>query len=379
MSDQEHYYGGQAILEGVMMRGQNEWAAAVRREDDRIVVTKHPTGDFADRHAWAKWPLIRGNVALVDTLGLGIRSLIFSFNVLVEEQQEKENSTDNPGQTAAESADTPNPVTKASDRPQSDSQPAQQPEDSDRIQVGADEKKQSSSGWMVWLSLIPAFAIGIGLFVLLPAWVPDLFNTRLSELGLNLVEAVARIAAILGYIIVISFMPDIRRVFQYHGAEHTVINCFEAGERVNTDTCSRYGPLHPRCGTTFLLMFVVVKLLLNAPLGWPEPLLRMGLRLLMVIPAAAISYEILRFAGRRRDTWFGRLMSYPGLWTQKLTTRQPNEKQLETAIYALAAVAEEVDLPEDLPEPHWADIDGVIETAEQPAADAEKQPAEEPV
>ncbi|MFO7947445.1 MAG: DUF1385 domain-containing protein [Armatimonadota bacterium] len=378
MSDQEHYYGGQAILEGVMMRGQDKWAAAVRREDDKIVVTKHPTGDFADRHGWAKWPLIRGNVALVDTLGLGVRSLIFSFNVLVEEQQEKENPTDNPGQTAEESADTPNPDTKTSDEPQSDSQPTQQPEDSERIHVDAGEKKQSSSGWMVWLSLIPAFAIGIGLFVLLPAWVPDLFRSQFSELGLNVVEAVARITAILGYIVVISFMPDIRRVFQYHGAEHTVINCFEAGETVTTEKCSAFGPLHPRCGTTFLLMFVVVKLLLNAPLGWPEPLLRMGLRLLMVIPAAAISYEILRFSGRHRDTWFGRLMSYPGLWTQKLTTRKPNEKQLETAIYALAAVADEVDLPEDLPEPYRADLDGQIEEQDPAIPEPEKQPAEEP-
>lgn len=332
MSENDKFYGGQAIIEGVMMRGTDAWVAAVRRQDGTVVITRQPVSDFARRHKWAKWPLIRGNVALVEALSLGMRSLIYSFNVLTEEEAES---------------------------------------------LGADQqvKKQASSGWLVWLSIIPALALGIGLFVLLPAWVPDWLRAEeMSPTGKNLVEAVARIAAIIGYIAAISLMPDIRRVFQYHGAEHATINCLEAGEPVRPQNCGKFSPFHPRCGTSFLLLFVVVKLLLNVPLGWPDLWLRLLLRLAMVLPAAAVSYEILRFAGRNRASWFGQVLAAPGKLLQRLTTRTPDEQQLETAIYALAALADEVDLPPDCATPRYANMDGKItDEAQPPEAEVEKE------
>ncbi len=318
MSDNDHFYGGQAIIEGVMMRGTDAWVAAVRRRDGTVVLTRQPVSDFAEKHKWAKWPLVRGNIALVEALSLGIRSLIYSFNVLAEEEAES---------------------------------------------LGTDQepKTQASSGWLVWLSIIPALALGIGLFVLLPAWVPDWLHAEtMGPVGKNLIEAVARILAIIGYIAAVSLMPDVRRVFEYHGAEHATINCLEAGEPVRAQNCSKFSPLHPRCGTSFLLLFVVVKLLLNVPLGWPDLWLRLSLRLAMVLPAAAISYEILRYGGRRRDSWLGQLLAAPGKLLQRLTTRRPDQQQLETAIYALAALAEEVELPADVVAPKYANMDGKI-------------------
>jgi len=324
MSEKDHFYGGQAIIEGVMMRGTDAWAAAVRRHDGTVVVTRQPVGDFSRRHKWAKWPLIRGNVALVEALSLGMRSLIYSFNVLAEEEAE----------TAGGDAQV---------------------------------KKQNAGGWLVWLSIIPALALGIGLFVLLPAWVPDWLHVdRMSPVGKNFVEALARIVAILGYIVAISVLPDIRRVFEYHGAEHATINCFEAGEPVRAENCSKFSPLHPRCGTSFLLLFVVVKLLLNIPLGWPDLWLRLPIRLAMVLPAAAVAYEILRVGGRHQDSWFGRILSAPGKVLQRLTTRTPDEQQIQTAVYALAALADEVDLPPDCVEPRYTDMDGKLKDDSTP-------------
>jgi len=324
-----------------MMRGTDKWAAAVRRQDGTVVVTKQPVSNFAHKHKWAKWPLIRGNIALFDGLSLGIRSLIYSFNVLVEEENQKL-SQEQDNQQAEDH------LQKRSSK-QASSKPAK-------------PARKQEMGWIVWLSIIPAFALGIGLFILLPTWAVDWVpnSEALGQVRQNLIEALARIIAILGYIFAISLMPDIRRIFQYHGAEHATINCFEAGEEVNTKTCLKYGPLHPRCGTSFLLLFIVVKLLLNTPLPWLELLPRMGLRLLMVAPAAAVAFEILRFGGRHRYSLFGHIMAWPGMLMQKLTTRQPDEKQLQMGIYALSAVAEEIDLPTHLPRPVYAEMDGKI-------------------
>jgi uncharacterized protein YqhQ len=353
MSDEQHFYGGQAIIEGVMMRGKDTWAAAVRRQDDTVVVTRQPVRAFFQKPTWARWPLIRGNFALVEALSLGISSLMFSFNVLVEEETERANAEAEAKHAAAAEAEPEQPT---------HANPADPGAESPAKQRGKKPpKKHETSGWLVWLSLIPAFALGIVLFILLPAWVPDWLHAGgIGPTAKNGIEAVARIVAIIGYIVVISLMPDVRRVFMYHGAEHATINCFEAGLPVRSDSCIKFGPLHPRCGTSFLLLFIVIKLLLNIPLGWPDLWLRLLLRLAMIIPAAAISYEILRLGGKYRMSWFGRILAAPGMLLQRLTTRQPDEKQLQTAIYALAEVAPEVDLPPSLPQPAYAGMDGKI-------------------
>ena len=323
MAEEKHFYGGQAIMEGVMMRGTDSWGAAVQRKDGAIGVISQQISDFTHKYRWAKWPLVRGNVALVDTLVLGLRSLIFSFNVLVEEQQQldREAAEKEAAQAEAEGRHKKPP------------------------------RKQSDMGWAIWLALLPSMLIGLGLFILLPAALVKLLLHDPSDLVKNLVEGVVRLSIILGYIASISAMSDIRRLFQYHGAEHATINCYEAGEPVTLENCRRYSPLHPRCGTAFLLVFIVVKILVGAVLPYPDVMWQlMLLRILMIPIVAAIAYEIIRYGGRHRTSLLSRAMAQPGLLMQRLTTRHPSDEQIRVAIYALSTVAPEVPLPDGFPE-----------------------------
>jgi uncharacterized protein YqhQ len=348
MAEEKHFYGGQAIMEGVMMRGTDSWGAAVQRKDGTVAVIHEQINDITHRHKWAKWPLIRGNVALVDTLVLGLRSLMYSFNVLVEEQMEQERAQAAEAEAAAA---------------------AQAMTEGGKSKKKA-PKKQQDMGWAVWLALLPSLLLGVGLFILLPAalvkWFPQLHSA--GHVTKNLVEGLVRLAVILGYISVIAVLPDIRRLFQYHGGEHATINCYEDGQPVDLEHAMRYSPLHPRCGTAFLLVFIVVKIIVGAVLPYPDVMWQlMGLRLLMIPVVAALAYEIIRYGGRHRHSLLSRLLAQPGLLMQRLTTRQPGEQQIKIAIYALASVAgPEVPLPADFAPPTRAQMDGKL-VREQPA------------
>lgn len=350
MAEEKHFYGGQAIMEGVMMRGTDSWAAAVQRKDGTVAVIREEINDITHRHKWAKWPLIRGNVALVDTLVLGIRSLMFSFNVLVEEQMEQERA-----QAAAAAAQA------ALAEPVSD--------DGKRKKHKA-PKKQQDMGWAIWLAMLPSLALGMGLFILLPAALVKMLLHTPSDVAKNLVEGCVRLVIILSYIGLVGLIPDIKRLFSYHGGEHATINCYEDGQPVDLPHCLQHSPLHPRCGTAFLLVFIVVKILVGALLPYPTIMWQlMGLRLLMIPIVAAIAYEIIRYGGRHRDSLLSRALATPGLLMQRLTTRQPGEQQIKIAIYALAAVAApEVQVPADFTPPVPARMDGKLSTSTEPTA-----------
>ncbi len=314
----EHHYGGQAVIEGVMLRGKQHYAVAVRRTDGQIVLLREPLTGYAGEGSWLHWPLIRGNYALYESLSLGLKSLQFSADVAMQEEQEK--------MAPADETDT-----------------TKQPGLVSRI--------------MTVLTMGASLALGIGLFVLLPAWVVDWLpgSPAMSAVTKNVIEGGIRLLVIVGYILGITLMPYVRRVFEYHGAEHTTINCYESGEQVTPENCARFSPLHPRCGTAFLLVVIVVKIIVNSFLGWPDIWLRLGLRLAVLPPIAAISYEILRYAGKHRDSVIARAMSFPGMMLQKLTTRRPDQQQIETAIYALAALAPDVSVPAHWPAPRLVD------------------------
>lgn len=352
MSEEKHFYGGQAIMEGVMMRGTDAWGAAVQRKDGQIAVIREPIADITHRYKWARWPLIRGNVALVDTLFLGIRSLMFSFNVLVEEQMELERAEAEQAAAAPEVATGKQASKKKT------------------------PKKQSDMGWAVWMAMLPSLAIGVGLFILGPAalvkWLPALHEA--GSIVKNLIEGCVRLTVILGYMAIISILPDIRRLFQYHGGEHATINCYEDGKPVTLANCLQYSPLHPRCGTAFLLVFIVVKILVGAVLPYPQVMWQlMALRLLMIPIVAAIAYEIIRYGGRHRASLLSRLLAQPGLLMQRLTTRKPGPDQVQIAIYALAEVAPEVQLPDGFTPPVNARMDGKLESSLSAPAPAEMQ------
>jgi uncharacterized protein YqhQ len=356
MAEEKHFYGGQALMEGVMMRGTDVWGAAVKRHDGSVAVIRQGIWDLTHKYRWAKWPLIRGTIALIDTLNLGLRSLFFSFNVLVEEQMELDRK-------AAEAAAAAAPESGGAATKRGKKGP----------------KKHSDMGWAVWLAMVPSLALGLGLFVILPTlvvgWVPN--SQALNGIAKNLIEGLVRLLVIVLYMGGISLLPDIRRIFEYHGAEHATINCYEDGLPVTLANCRSYSPLHPRCGTAFLLVFIVVKIVVGAFLGWPTPWLRVLLRVATVPVVAAIAYEIVRYGGRHRASVVARLLAQPGLLMQRLTTRQPSDDQLRIAIYALSAVAPEVALPLDFPLPTEASMDGKLQgLARESAPAANPAPSE---
>jgi uncharacterized protein YqhQ len=277
--------GGQAVLEGVMMRGVSTWAVAVRKESGEIDIQSFPLVSWTKRHRALRWPVIRGVVALVESLKIGFNALNISAN-------------------------------------------AQLPEDEEPI-----------SGAMWVGTMVVALAFAVGLFFVVPVGLTSLFKDQLGSAFLFwLVEGVLRTAIFLGYIALLSRLRDLRRVFEYHGAEHKTISCFEAGEPLTPENAQRYSRLHPRCGTSFLLIVMIVAIFVFAPLGLPEWYLLVGSRILGVPLIAGLSFEVIKFAGRNRRKRWVQILMWPGMMLQKLTTREPDLEELAVAIAAMEAV-----------------------------------------
>jgi uncharacterized protein YqhQ len=296
--------GGQAVLEGVMMRGVSTWAVAVRKPlpDDappgaigEIEVTSEPLVSWAKRHRALRLPVIRGVVALAESLKIGFRALGISANAQLDEGEDEE------------------PI-----------------------------------GGLTWaLTIAFSLALAVGLFFVIPVGATSLIKDELgSALLFWLVEGVLRTAIFIGYILLISRLRDLRRVFEYHGAEHKTISCFEAGDRLIPARAARYSRLHPRCGTSFLLIVMVLAIFVFAPIGLPAWYWLLASRILGIPLIAGLSYEVIKWAGRNRRKRWVRALMWPGLMLQNLTTREPDHDQLEVAIRALEAVLA-VESPED--------------------------------
>jgi uncharacterized protein YqhQ len=276
--------GGQAVLEGVMMRGISTWAVAVRK-DDEIVVQSNPVVSWTRRSRLLRRPVIRGVVALGQSLNIGFNALSVSANA----------------------------------------------------QLGEDEKEIGGATW--GLTILAALALAVGLFFVVPVALTSLIKDRLDSAFLFwLVEGLLRTTIFLGYLAVLSRQRDLRRVFEYHGAEHKVIACYEAALPLEPATAQRFSRLHPRCGTSFLLVVMVVAIFVFAPLGLPAWYWLVATRIVGVPLIAGISFELIKFAGRNRARAWVQAIIWPGMQLQKLTTREPDERQLEVAIAALQAV-----------------------------------------
>ena len=298
--------GGQAVLEGVMMRGVSTWAVAVRkpsaedlvdpnrgagfgRATGEIEVTSEPLISWAKRHRILRLPVIRGVVALGESLKIGFRALSISANAQLEAEE------------------------------------------------GPEAKPIGGFTWA--LTIAGSLAIAIGLFFVVPVAATSLIKDQLgSALLFWLVEGVLRTAIFIGYIVAISRLQDLRRVFEYHGAEHKTISCYEAGDELVPERAELYSRLHPRCGTSFLLIVMVLAIFVFAPIGLPEWYWLVASRILGIPLIAGLSYEVIKWAGKnRRKRWVRGLM-WPGLMLQNLTTRPPDREQLAVAIAALEAV-----------------------------------------
>ena len=278
--------GGQAVLEGVMMRGVSIWAVAVRKPEGEVEVTSEPLVSWAKRSRILRWPVIRGVVALGESLKIGFRALSISANAQL------------------------------------------------------DAEEQEEIGGFTWgLTIVVALALAIGLFFVVPVGATSLIRDQLgSPLLFWLVEGCLRTAIFIGYIVLISRLRDLRRVFEYHGAEHKTISCYEAEDRLIPSRAALYSRLHPRCGTSFLLIVMVLAIFVFAPIGLPAWYWLLLSRILGIPLIAGLSYEVIKWAGRnRRERWV-RAVMWPGLMLQNLTTREPDYSQLEVAIRALEAV-----------------------------------------
>ncbi|MBE3589770.1 MAG: DUF1385 domain-containing protein [Firmicutes bacterium] len=267
-----------------MMRGPRCMAVAVRRPDGGIALEQRDLGEWLRRWPWARLPLVRGLVTLAESLALGFGALMFSAGAASEEED---------------------PLTP---------------------------------GQMRW-TVVAATAAGLGLFVVLPTWLIGLLRHAVpSSLGLNLIEGAVRLGILWAYLYAISRTAEIQRVLQYHGAEHKAIAAFEAGLPLTVENAARQSRFHPRCGTSYLLFVALVAVALFALLGWPSLLWRILSRLVLLPVVAGLAYELLRLSARHETRLWARWVAAPGLWMQRLTTREPDAAQLEVAIAALAAV-----------------------------------------
>ncbi len=292
------YYGGQAVIEGVMMRGRRRAAVAVRAPNGEIVIHEEPLPPRIYQSRISKVPFIRGMVLLWDALVLGTRALMWSADVA----------------------------------------------------VGEEEESIGFSGPVAWGTIIVSLAIGIGVFFLLPAGVGRLMEHfwDVSKTASAFAEGVIRLVLFIAYIVLIGHMADVARVFAYHGAEHKTINAYEAGADLTPESVARFSTLHTRCGTSFLLFVLLISILLFVPLQFDNILLRFASRLLLIPVVAGIAYEFLRFSTRHQANPIMKLFIAPGLALQKLTTREPDLDMLEVAIAALQPVlaADGLEIPE---------------------------------
>ena len=289
--------GGQAVLEGIMMKNKDMYSVAVRTPDGDIDVTVEEYDSFAPSKALTKIPFIRGVFNFIDSLILGIRTLNYSAKFYEEEQD-----------------------THKKDKIL------------DRIFKDHTEKVLST------VTVIISVAIAIGLFVIAPYYLSQLLSRYIvSDTVIAILEGVLRVVIFVGYIVLISCMKDIRRVFMYHGAEHKCINCIENGKELNVENVRRSSREHKRCGTSFLFFVVFLSVILFIFIRVEEPIARIAIRLLLIPVIASIAYEIIRLAGRSNNILV-RILSAPGMWLQRLTTREPDDSMIEVGIAAVEAV-----------------------------------------
>lgn len=297
MNEPKLQIGGQAVIEGVMMRSKDSYSVAVRRADGSILVRIRPFVSFVRKVKIFSLPILRGAFVLIESLVLGVKALTFSGDVAAHDEK---------GKGAGE------------------------------VSSPALEKKGFLANLWLGLSVVFSFAVGLFVFFYIPLLLTEFFGAD-TGFWFNLVDGILRLGIFLLYLALITFMKDIRRVFEYHGAEHKSIFAFEKESELTPSVAQTMSRFHPRCGTSFLLIVMLVSIIVFMFLGKPETLQERLLRLAFIPVIGGISYELIRLSGVGAEKKFWRLLILPGLWLQKLTTKEPDEGQLEVAIVALKA------------------------------------------
>lgn len=294
--------GGQAVLEGIMMKNGEDYAVAVRKPDGDIALEKNTYTSVIKWKSLKKIPLIRGVFGFVDSLVLGMRTLSFSSS-FYEEEEEKDNDG--------------NPVVKSAE------------------EEARDKKKED---WIMGITMVVSMIIAVAVFMVLPYGIIDFAGRWIhSHLILSVIEGAIRIGIFIGYILLISRMEDIKRTFMYHGAEHKCINCIEHGLELNVENVRKSSREHKRCGTSFIFFIFLISIVLLFFIRTDSPILRILIRLALIPVIAGVSYELIKWAGNSENKFISAL-SVPGLWMQKLTTKEPDDSMIEVAIEAVEAV-----------------------------------------
>jgi uncharacterized protein YqhQ len=297
-SGEETLVGGQAVLEGVMMRSPHAWGIAVRKPSGEIATHSEPLDRPSDKRKWMGWPVIRGVITLGHAMSLGFRALRFSANVALDEL---------PPEPAA---------------------------------AGKPAKKMEVTGWMAGLNI----AFSVAFFIFMYKYLPLVATTELKKVDpvfgqqflFNLVDGLIRIAMFLLFVWGVSLWKDIRRVYEYHGAEHKTVFAFENGDPLETGAVQKYSTYHPRCGTSFLMTVMIISMIVYMFIPVTTFAARFAERILLLPVIAGVSYEIIRFAAKHRGSLFA-MMTAPGLWLQRITTKPPDDREVECAIVALNA------------------------------------------
>ncbi len=341
--------GGQALIEGVMMRGPEKTAMAVRHTSGEIVMEEWPTKG-KERPKWMKWPLIRGVINMVESMAMGYKCLMRSAELSGLEAEEDEAEARRRAEKAAKKAAKKGVEVPKTEEPSAEQTPP------------AEAKKELTRGekLIFTLAMIVSVILGVGLAMVLFMWLPiflynNLLKAAFPVLGeahlrwvQSVFEGVLRLAIFIGYVALVSLMKDIKRVFMYHGAEHKSIFCYEKGLELTVENVREQSRFHPRCGTSFLVLALIVGILVSlcVPI-YDNTLLRAAVKLLLIPVVVAVGYELIKLAGRK-DNAFTRFISKPGLWVQRLTTKEPDDDMIECAIASLKAV-----IPDDPESDQW--------------------------
>ncbi len=290
--------GGQALIEGIMMKGPEKIATAVRKPDGEIVVKESEINQIF-KHKFFKLPIIRGSFVLIDSLVSGVKELMYSAEFYGEDYEE---------------------------------------DALDKFLKKIFKDKADTA--IVYASVIIALVFSTGIFILGPTLLTNVLkNLVTNTLILNLIEGLIRVGLFVGYVYLIAKLNDIKRVFMYHGAEHKTIYCYENKEELTVENVRKYSTLHPRCGTSFMINVMIISILVFSFFGWPNPLMRLVIRLSMLPVIAGLSYELNRFVGKcDGENIFTKIITYPGFQIQKITTAEPDDSMIEVAIRAMERV-----------------------------------------
>jgi uncharacterized protein YqhQ len=324
-SGEETLVGGQAVLEGVMMRSPHAWAIACRKPSGEVVTMSEPIERPSEKHKWMAWPIVRGVMTLGYAMNLGYRALRFSANVAIEDlMQDGDKATTDHVATAASAV---SPQRSEAELPQ--------------FRASKTESRQKAATLITWLAAVN-IVISLAFFIFMYKYVPLLAATELKKIDpalggrvvFNLIDGGIRLALFLLFIWGVSLWKDIRRVYEYHGAEHKTVFAFENGDALTTTEVQKYSTYHPRCGTSFLMTVMLISIGFYMLVPFTTFWARFASRIVLLPIIAGVSYEIIRFAAKHRGSLFA-LMTAPGLWLQRITTQPPSDEMAQCAITAL--------------------------------------------